>query len=87
MVNSNRMKKIKCIPIELPDDKVKQKLKVAAYCRVSTKEEQQQGSLESQIEYYTDLINNNSSWKFAGVFFDYGKSGLRNQAEQDWNPC
>jgi site-specific DNA recombinase len=72
----NRMKKIKYIPIELPDDKVKQKLKVAAYCRVSTKGKQQQGSLELQIEYYTDLINNNSGWKFAGVFFDYGKSGL-----------
>jgi len=73
----NRMKKIKYIPIELPDDEVKQKLKVAAYCRVSTKEEQQQFSLKSQIEYYTYLINNNFGWKFAGVFFDYGKSGLR----------
>ena len=71
------MNTVKYIPIKLPDDEVKRKLKVAAHCRVSTKEEQQQFSFKSQIEYYTYLINNNLGWKFAGVFFDYGKSGLR----------
>ena len=33
-----------------------QKLRVAAYCRVSTKHEEQQQSLEAQIDYYTNYI-------------------------------
>ena len=32
-------------------------LKVAAYCRVSTTHEEQQGSLENQIAYYTHYIS------------------------------
>ncbi len=34
-----------------------QQLRVAAYCRVSTAEEEQQNSYQVQISYYTDLIN------------------------------
>ena len=32
-------------------------LRVAAYCRVSTEQEEQQNSYQVQIEYYTDLIH------------------------------
>jgi len=32
-------------------------LRVAAYCRVSTEQEEQQNSYQVQIAYYTDLIN------------------------------
>ena len=32
-------------------------LRVAAYCRVSTAQEEQQNSYQVQIAYYTDLIN------------------------------
>lgn len=35
------------------------KIKVDAYCRVSTKSEFQLASLKAQEEYYEDLINNN----------------------------
>ena len=34
-------------------------LRVAAYCRVSTEQEEQQNSYQVQITYYTDLINRN----------------------------
>jgi DNA invertase Pin-like site-specific DNA recombinase len=45
-------------------------LKVAAYCRVSTKSENQKHSLEAQCEYYTCLIQENPNWKFMGVYID-----------------
>ena len=38
------------------------KKKVAAYCRVSTKEELQQYSLEAQKRYYKDLIESNEGF-------------------------
>ena len=45
------------------------KLRVAAYCRVSTEQEEQQTSIENQITYYDDLIRSNPEWEYAGVFF------------------
>ncbi|GGC96320.1 recombinase family protein [Enterococcus wangshanyuanii] len=51
------------------------KKRVAAYCRVSTYEESQEGSLELQIKVYTDKIMNNPDWEFAGVYADRGASG------------
>ena len=39
------------------------KLRVAAYCRVSTEEEEQQGSFEIQKLYYTEKINSTRSGK------------------------
>ena len=52
------MKKIRKIDVvqQNPRD---QKLRVAAYCRVSTKYEGQKSSIELQKEYYTNLIENN----------------------------
>ena len=54
------------------------KLKIAAYCRVSTERETQKSSIDTQIEYYTELIQMNPEWDFAGVFYDY-ESGLRKE--------
>ncbi|NYB73382.1 recombinase family protein [Sedimentibacter hydroxybenzoicus DSM 7310] len=54
------------------------KLKVAAYCRVSTERETQKSSIDTQIKYYTELIQTNPEWDFAGVFYDY-ESGLRKE--------
>ena len=53
----------------------KKKLRVAAYARVSTDNEEQEGSYEIQVEYYTTLIRNNPDWEFAGVYADEGISG------------
>ena len=70
------MKKIIFIPAKLPEYK---RLKVAAYCRVSTLNRVQRESLQWQIEYYTNMISENPDWIFAGVFYDVGKSGLRRE--------
>lgn len=47
---------------------VTKQLRVAAYCRVSTKEEEQASSYEAQCEYYTDKIMSNKEWTMAGIF-------------------
>lgn len=49
-------------------------MRVAAYCRVSTLQEQQETSYEAQVNYYTEKIENNPSWKLAGIYADDGKS-------------
>lgn len=64
------MKKITFIPAKNALKNIG-KLKVAAYCRVSTERETQQSSIDLQIKYYTDLIQANPEWDFAGVFYDY----------------
>ena len=49
---------------------VMRQLRVAAYCRVSTEEEEQQSSYEAQCTYYTDKIMTNPEWTMAGIFAD-----------------
>lgn len=48
----------------------KNKLNVAAYCRVSTENEEQQTSYQGQVEYYTEYINNNKKWNLVEIFAD-----------------
>jgi len=48
---------------------------VAAYCRVSTDEDDQLNSLENQIGYYTEYIKNHENWELYEVFYDEGLSG------------
>ena len=37
-------------------------LRVTFYARVSTEKVEQQGSLENQIQYYTEFIQKNPNW-------------------------
>ena len=53
------------------------RLRVAAYCRVSTEQEEQESSFENQVEYYTNLIRINPDWECAGIFADRGISGTK----------
>lgn len=46
------------------------KLRVAAYCRVSTEEEEQQSSFETQKLYYTEKITSTPEWEIAGIYAD-----------------
>lgn len=48
------------------------KLRVAAYCRVSTDEERLLGSFENQIEYFTKLITENRKYELVGIYSDEG---------------
>ena len=62
------------------DAEKKKKLKVAAYCRVSTDSEEQATSYEVQVEHYTTYIQNNPEWRLAGIYADDGISGANKKA-------
>lgn len=51
------------------------KLRVCAYCRVSSDHTGQLQSFSAQVEYYTRLIESNDAWTFAGIYADEGISG------------
>ena len=58
---------------EIPPRKKEPSLKkVAAYCRVSTKAQDQLDSLATQEQYYEERIKANPSWQFAGIYLDVG---------------
>ena len=61
--------------IKVPVKKENEKIRVAVYCRVSTKLEEQEDSLEIQAKYYTSLIRTRPDWVLAGIYADT-KSGL-----------
>lgn len=63
----------------------KPKLKVAAYCRVSTDSEEQATSYEAQIAHYTEYISKNPEWAMAGVFADDGISGTDTRKRSEFN--
>ena len=52
------------------------KLKTAAYCRVSTDKEAQEGSYEMQESYFMEQIHSDPDMEFVGVYGDKGRSGL-----------
>lgn len=60
---------------DLPSQEEKRKLRVCAYCRVSTDEDTQASSYELQVQNYTKMIQENDEWEFAGIFADEGISG------------
>lgn len=51
------------------------RLKVCGYARVSTGSQAQATSYTAQVEYYTEKIESNPLWEFAGVYADEGISG------------
>ena len=55
------------------------KLRVAAYCRVSTDSDEQLVSLDTQIKHYKTYINANPEWAFAGLYYDEGITGTKKE--------
>lgn len=71
------IKEVQIIPAkkELLSDTTTKRLRVCAYCRVSTDEDTQASSYELQVQNYTKMIHDNPVWEFAGIFADEGISG------------
>ncbi|MBR4455480.1 MAG: recombinase family protein [Solobacterium sp.] len=61
------------------------KLKVAAYCRVSTESEEQATSYEAQVKHYTEYITNHPGWQLAGIYADEGISGTNTKKREEFN--
>lgn len=57
--------------------------RTCAYCRVSSNTDIQDGSFETQCEYYEKLIKNNPEMEFVDIYGDHGKSGreMKNRPE------
>ena len=52
------------------------KLRVAAYCRVSSNSADQLNSYARQIKVYTDIIKRRLDWEMVEIFADEGISGV-----------
>ena len=61
------------------------KLRVAAYARVSTEQDEQQSSYEAQVDYYSRYISNNPDWVLVGVFADKGITGTNTKNRDGFN--
>ena len=64
---------------------VDMKRKVAAYCRVSTDNEDQANSFESQQRYFKQYIERNPDWELYEVFADEGISGTNTKKRKEFN--
>ena len=67
------------------NDNKTDKLRVAAYCRVSTDQELQETSLDNQITTYRERINANPDWVLVDIFVDHGISGTRTNNRKGFN--
>ena len=57
-----------------------EKMKVAAYCRVSTENNDQLESLETQKEHYESWIRLHDDWEYFGIYYDSGISGTGSES-------
>jgi len=66
-------------------DEENSKLRVAAYCRVSTDSDEQETSYDAQITHYTAYINSHPDWELAGIYADDGISGTNTKKREEFN--
>ncbi len=81
--------KVRTIPATVqrfaPAMPLRARLRVAAYARVSTDEEEQLSSYEAQVDYYTRYIQSNPEWSFVEVYADEGLSGTNTKKRRNFN--
>lgn len=58
---------------------IKNRLRVAAYCRVSSASSEQLASLEAQKAHYENYIKSNDEWEYVGVYYDEGITGTKKE--------
>ena len=80
---------VRIIPARQPEVRgtaaLQPRLRVCAYCRVSTDNEDQETSYEAQVAHYTDYISNHDGWELAGIFADEGISGTSTAKREQFN--
>lgn len=84
------MKKVMIIPARkrmgnIEKEPEQKKLRVAAYCRVSTDSDEQETSYETQVSHYKEFISNHPDWVLAGIFADDGISGTNTKKRNEFN--
>ena len=82
-------KVVRIIPATIDSQKTvhssRNKLRVAAYCRVSTQQEDQLNSYEVQCRTYTEKINNEPGWTLVGIYADKGITGTSIKKRDEFN--
>lgn len=82
-------KTVRVIPATLDLQKelhhARRRFRVAAYCRVSTQQEDQLNSYEVQCRAYTDKINSEASWELVGIYADRGITGTSVKKRDEFN--
>lgn len=82
-------KKVRVIPATINTDmQIKdtyRQLRVAAYCRVSTKQDEQLNSYEVQKRHYTERINSEPDWTLVDIFADKGITGTSVRKRDEFN--
>lgn len=76
--------KAKTIGVNRNSNEASKKLRVAAYCRVSTDSEEQISSYESQVRYYKEKIEERDDWKVVKIFADEAISGTKTDKREDF---
>ena len=69
----------------IADTATKKKLRVAAYCRVSTDTDAQLESLETQKSHYENYIRSRDDWEFAGLYYDDSITGTNTKKRTEFN--
>lgn len=67
------------------DDNKPQKIRVAAYCRVSTDQEEQLNSYENQIRYYKSMLSDHQEYELVDIYADEGISGTNTKKRAEFN--
>lgn len=62
-----------------------QKIRVVAYCRVSTDSEEQETSYEAQVSHYTEYIESKPEWQMVEIYADDGFSGTNTAKRDEFN--
>ncbi|ABZ82752.1 resolvase, n-terminal:recombinase, putative [Heliomicrobium modesticaldum Ice1] len=62
----------------------KDKLRIAAYARVSSDSDDQLNSFAAQVSHYTTLIRENENWELVDIYADEGVTGLRMDKREDF---
>ena len=73
------MKKVTKIDEIVSVSSADKKIKVAAYCRVSTDSDAQLESLDAQKTHYENYISSRDDWEFVGLYYDEGISGTKKE--------
>ena len=61
------------------------KIRIAAYCRVSSNHADQENSYETQVRYFSNLYNNSQTEQLVGIYADEGISGTSTYNRTSFN--
>lgn len=65
--------------------KSEKKLRVAAYCRVSTAKGEQESSYKTQVAYFKEVITYHPNWEMVEIYAYYGITGTSWEKRKDFS--